>query len=99
LGFCILFLCGDFLLTGDSTMSWPLWKSVKYKEVCLRAYASVSEAKTGLARYFAFYNTRRPHSSLDRLTLDQFYFNTLPQPEAAKPRRGSTYQTGQGCSN
>ena len=56
---------------------------MKYEEVYLRAYASVSEAKAGLARYFAFYNTRRPHSSLDRLTPDQFYFNSLPQPKAA----------------
>ena len=67
----------------DNVFVERLWKSVKYEEVYLRAYASVSEAKAGLARYFAFYNTRRPHSSLDRLTPDQFYFNSLPQPEAA----------------
>ncbi len=56
---------------------------MKYEEVYLRAYASVSEAKAWLARYFAFYNTRRPHSSLDWLTPDQFYFNSLPQSKAA----------------
>jgi putative transposase len=67
----------------DNVFVERLWKSVKYEEVYLRAYASVSEAKAGLARYFAFYNTRRPHSSLDRLTPDQFYFNSLPQPKAA----------------
>ncbi len=67
----------------DNVFVERLWKSVKYEEVYLRAYVSVSEAKAGLARYFAFYNTRRPHSSLDRLTPDQFYFNSLPQPEAA----------------
>jgi putative transposase len=67
----------------DNVFVERLWKSVKYEEVYLRAYASVSDAKAGLARYFAFYNTRRPHSSLDRLTPDQFYFNSLPQPEAA----------------
>jgi putative transposase len=67
----------------DNVFVERLWKSVKYEEVYLRAYASVSEAKVGLARYFAFYNTRRPHSSLDRLTPDQFYFNSLPQPKAA----------------
>ena len=67
----------------DNVFVERLWKSVKYEEVYLRAYASVSEAKDGLARYFALYNTRRPHSSLDRLTPDQFYFNALPQPKAA----------------
>jgi putative transposase len=67
----------------DNVFVERLWKSVKYEEVYLRAYASVSEAKAGLARYFAFYNTRRPHSSLDRLTPDQFYFRSLPQPQAA----------------
>ncbi len=67
----------------DNVFVERLWKSVKYEEVYLRAYVSVSEAKAGLARYFVFYNTRRPHSSLDRLTPDQFYFNALPQPKAA----------------
>lgn len=42
-----------------------------------------SEVKAGLARYFAFYNTRRPNSSLDRLTPDQFYFSSLPRIQTA----------------
>ena len=67
----------------DNVFVERLWKSVKYEEVYLRAYVSVSEAKAGLARYFAFYNTRRPYSRLDRLTPDQFYFNALPRPQAA----------------
>ena len=60
-----------------------LWKSVKYEEVYLRAYNTVSEAKVGLARYFELYNRRRPHSSLDRMTPEQFYFNSQPVPKAA----------------
>jgi putative transposase len=60
-----------------------LWKSVKYEEVYLNAYESVSAAKAGIAKYFAFYNTRRPHSRLDRHTPDQVYFNSLPLPRAA----------------
>ncbi|MBI1255558.1 MAG: transposase, partial [Hyphomonas sp.] len=43
----------------------------------LRAYASVPEARAGIGRYINFYNTRRPHSSLDRQTPDQAYFNAL----------------------
>ena len=60
-----------------------LWKSVKYEEVYLRAYESVSETRAGLGAYFEFYNGRRPHSSLGRMTPDQSYFNLLPAPVAA----------------
>lgn len=67
----------------DNVFVERLWKSVKYEEVYLHAYESVSQARAGIGRYFEFYNTRRPHSSLDRMTPDQFYFNALPQPKAA----------------
>ena len=60
-----------------------LWKSVKYEEVYLHAYESVTEARQGLLRYFSFYNQRRPHSSLDGRTPDMVYFAALPQPQAA----------------
>ena len=36
-----------------------LWRSVKYEEVYLRAYDSVSEARSSIGRYLAFYNHRR----------------------------------------
>jgi len=67
----------------DNVFVERLWKSVKYEEVYLKAYESVSQAREGLAKYFEFYNRRRPHSSLDRMTPEQFYFNTRPQPLAA----------------
>ena len=60
-----------------------LWRSVKYEEVYLNAYETVSAVKAGLGRYFQFYNTRRSHSSLERQTPDQVYFNRLPAPRAA----------------
>ena len=67
----------------DNVFIERLWRSVKYEEVYLRAYESVSDAKTALARYFAFYNARRPHTSLARMTPDQIYFPALPLPTAA----------------
>ncbi len=67
----------------DNVFVERLWKSVKYEEVYLKAYESVSQARDGLVRYFEFYNRRRPHSSLDRMTPEQFYFKSLPQPKAA----------------
>jgi putative transposase len=67
----------------DNVFVERLWKSVKYEEVYLRAYDSVSEAKASLARYFGFYNTRRPHQALDGQTPDEIYFNNLPQVKIA----------------
>jgi putative transposase len=67
----------------DNVFVERLWRSVKYEEVYLRAYDSVSEAKANLARYFAFYNARRPHSSLDGRTPDEFYFASLPATRKA----------------
>jgi putative transposase len=62
----------------DNVFVERLWRSVKYEEVYLRAYDSVSEARSSIGRYFDFYNRRRPHSSLDGATPDQAYFNQLP---------------------
>jgi putative transposase len=62
----------------DNVFVERLWKSVKYEEVYLHAYDSVAQARAGLARYFDFYNSDRPHSSLDKKTPDEFYFATLP---------------------
>jgi putative transposase len=62
----------------DNVFVERLWRSVKYEEVYLRAYDSVSDARAGLARYLGFYNTRRPHRSLDGKTPDEFYFASLP---------------------
>jgi transposase InsO family protein len=49
----------------------------------LRAYDSVGEARASIGRYLDFYNRRRPHSSLDRRTPDEAYFDPLPQRAAA----------------
>jgi putative transposase len=62
----------------DNVFVERLWRSVKYEEVYLRAYDSVSEARASIGSYFDFYNGRRPHSSLDDLTPDQAYFPPLP---------------------
>jgi putative transposase len=45
--------------------------------VYLRAYASGTEARRSLTRYFAFYNGRRVHESLDYATPDEVYFGVL----------------------
>jgi putative transposase len=67
----------------DNVFVERLWRSVKYEEVYLRAYDSVSEARASIGRYLDFYNRRRPHSSLDGATPDQAYFTPLPLRLAA----------------
>jgi putative transposase len=67
----------------DNIFVERVWRSVKYEEVYLRAYATVSDARASIGRYLGFYNSRRPHSSLDRQTPDTAYFTRLPQIAAA----------------
>jgi putative transposase len=67
----------------DNLFVERLWKSVKYEEVYLHAYDSAVEAHQGLARYFTFYNSGRPHAALDGRTPDMVYFGMPPQRKAA----------------
>ena len=60
----------------DNVFVERLWRTVKYEEVYLRAYDSVSGARASLGRYLDLYNRRRPHSSLDDITPDQAYFGS-----------------------
>ena len=48
----------------DNVFVERLWRSVKYEEVYLKDYGSVSDARVQLGRYFRFYNHERPHQSL-----------------------------------
>lgn len=67
----------------DNVFVERIWRSIKYEEVYLHAYASVSEAKAGIARYIKLYNSRRPHSRLDKQTPDEFYYGSLPTEKLA----------------
>lgn len=67
----------------DNVFVERLWRSVKYEEVYLKAYDSVGAARISLAKYFDFYNRRRPHSALGRQTPDEAYFNHTPLMAAA----------------
>jgi putative transposase len=68
----------------DNIFVERLWRTIKYEEVYLRAYASVPEARASIGRYLTFYNGRRPHSSLGGQTPDQAYLTPLqPLPAAA----------------
>ena len=81
----------DITISMDGKGAWRdnvfverLWRTIKYEEVYLRAYNTVPEARVSLGRYIdGFYNAKRPHSSLDRKTPDEAYFNQLPAIQQA----------------
>jgi len=57
----------------DNVFVERLWRSVKYEEVYLKDYQSVSQAVAGLSNYFDFYNTQRLHQSLGYQTPEAVY--------------------------
>ncbi|WP_367190233.1 IS3 family transposase [Burkholderia sp. Ed8] len=72
-------------LSMDGKGSWRdnvfverVWRSIKYVEVYLKAYESVSHARRSIGEYIELYNRKRPHSSLSDQTPDEAYFATLP---------------------
>ena len=67
----------------DNVFVERLWRTINYEEVYLHAYRDVPEARAGIGQYLGFYNTKRPHSSLDGQTPDQAYFNALTPIKAA----------------
>jgi putative transposase len=88
--FTSVLLKNEIAISMDGKGAWRdnvfverLWRSIKYEEVYLKAYDSVAQARASIGHYLNFYNGRRPHSSLDRSTPDQAYFDSLPQRAAA----------------
>jgi len=64
-------------LSMDGNGSWRdnvfverVWRSIKYEEVYLKAYESVSHARRSIGEYIELYNQRRPHASAMRTRYD-----------------------------
>ncbi len=67
----------------DNVFIERLWRSVKYEEVYLHAYESVTQARNGLKQYFEFYNTKRKHQTLKATPDDVYYADLLPLQEVS----------------
>ena len=52
----------------DNVFIERLWRSLKYEDIYLKGYADGREARTGIAEWIAFYNSRRPHQALGNRT-------------------------------
>lgn len=59
----------------DNIFIERLWRSVKYEDIYINRYESVTELKDGLRRYFKFYNEERFHQSLNYSTPDDVYLS------------------------
>ena len=58
----------------DNIFIERLWRSLKYEEVYLRDYQAVQDARSGIDKYFQFYNYERLHQSLNYRTPATMYF-------------------------
>jgi len=58
----------------DNIFVERLWRTVKYEEVYLHNYLTVSDARRNINKYFLFYNTERIHESLGYKTPYEIYF-------------------------
>jgi putative transposase len=61
----------------DNVFIERLWRTVKYEEVYLKAYDSLSDARAQLRVFLDRYNDFRPHQALGHRTPDAVYFEAL----------------------
>ena len=67
----------------DNVFIERLWKTVKYEEVYLKAYESITHAKKELRKFFDRYNIWRQHQGLGERTPDDVYWSMLPNMKDA----------------
>lgn len=62
----------------DNIFIERLWRSVKYEEIYIHDYTTVSQLWDGLHAYFRLYNCQRLHQSLGYCTPAEIYFSLQP---------------------
>ena len=67
----------------DNIFIERLWRSIKYEEVQLKAYADGREARDGIGSWMRFYNFRRPHQAMNSQTLMAVWRPGMDKIEAA----------------
>ena len=76
----------------DNIFVERLWRNVKYEDVYLKGYATMGELMIGLARYFDFYNSERPHQSLNNETPATVYRSAVGGGALIVDKFGGTAQ-------
>ena len=64
----------------DNVFVERLWRSLKYEDIYLQAYATLAEARAGIARWFRFYNWERPHQALGNASPMSVYLGSALRP-------------------
>ena len=67
----------------DNIFIERLWWTLKYQYLYLRSFDSAVDLRRGLTEWFMFYNSQRPHQTLDGLTPDEVYYSQPILAEAA----------------
>jgi putative transposase len=65
----------------DNIIVERFWRSLKYEDIYLKDYQTMTELKDGLAQYLRFYNSDRFHQSLEYETPDTIYWSKFPVRE------------------
>ncbi|WP_256983644.1 integrase core domain-containing protein, partial [Caballeronia sordidicola] len=83
----------------DNIFVERLWRNVKHEDVYLNGYETMGELTLGMTRYFDFYNSERPHQSLDYQTPNIVYASGHGGGALIVDKFGSGKEkTGQRCS-
>jgi putative transposase len=69
----------------DNIFVERLWRSLKYEDIYLHAYASVAQARAGIAAWLRFYNEERLHQAHGYRTPRQIYEEQCPWGRSAAP--------------
>jgi len=67
----------------DNIFIERLWRTLKYERIYLKTYETGTELFKDLAIWFTHYNEERKHTSLDKLTPNEAYFQGLEQLKLA----------------
>jgi putative transposase len=68
----------------DNIFIERLWRSFKTEEIYLKDYSSIAQLHEGTEDWFRFYNTERPHRSLNR-QVPHYWYNEPNRAGAQKP--------------
>jgi putative transposase len=82
--------CGRYL---DNIFIERLWRSLKYEEVFLKAYATVAEARHGIGGWLSFYNDERPHQALEYRTPREVFLGMPAYGDVDNPLLPTSPQT------
>jgi putative transposase len=68
----------------DNIYMERVWRTIKYEDIYIKDYQTMTELKEGLETYVTFYNSKRYHQSLDYATPDEIYDQVFETTQASE---------------